>query len=892
MPAAPQKNTRWNFWPFFWAAFTAAIFISSFSSFAQAVPDDSDIYYRRTHDGRFPPPGVNSSDHSGETTNVIAAATNAVMLTVHPRIILDNGINPANLGKGDWIWQMPQTQARLGVSTVQAVIDYEKSMGFQWITVKCGNGGSIWTQFNTDLITRAHAAGLKIFGWAYAYGNNSGHYTNNSPANVTGEINVALNALALGADGFIIDAEIEYETNATRVADANLYAGTLKTNYPTRFLAHAPFPYINSHPTYPYIQFGILCDAVMPQDYWGAIGISAPTMVVNMNTKWITWQNGLTGANTNAIKPIIPIGQSYSPVTGAQITQFFTALQTNTPKASVTGYNGVSFWDSQERNADMDAALLAATIGTNSQPPTVLLSPALHRAVDAAGSVSFTATAAGTAPLNYQWQLNGTPVPGANTNTLNLANAQPANAGNYSLVVTNNFGSVTSSILSLLVYPVQATVFADAFDTNSAANWIVNQSSGDNAVVFNFDYSTLGIPSAPHSTGGTTLGVQMKANLSLGAVAALSLSPASQSFSGDYRLHFDAWINVNGPFPGGGAGSTEYLTAGLGTSGTRVEWTVNAAADGFYFSANGDGGSTDTATGTADYNAYAGATVQAAGTGVYWAGTDTTARGNGNAYYQAVFPTGYAAPALQQSTYPQQTGTLNTGTFGLAWHDVIVSKRGSTVDWVVDGIRFATISNATFTSSNVFVGFWDPFASLSLNNAINFGLVDNVRVESPAMLPAFITQPIAQTVKLGTNVLFTALASGLPAPNYQWRFSGTNIPGATNSSYFIASVAATNVGNYSITATNIAGSASSTNALLVLLPPTAAQFLSIAVQNDGAVNFSFTGDAVWTYTVEASTNLTDWNELTNLTSSDGLFIFTAGSVTNASQQFFRARVGP
>ena len=74
----------------------------------------------------------------------------------------------------------------------------------------------------------------------------------------------------------------------------------------------------------------------------------------------------------------------------------------------------------------------------------------------------------------------------------------------------------------------------------------------------------------------------MKANLAGNAVAALSLSPTNQIFSGDYRLHFDAWVNVNGPFPGGdGGGSTEFLTGGIGTSGARTEWNVSGStADG------------------------------------------------------------------------------------------------------------------------------------------------------------------------------------------------------------------------------------------------------------------------------------------------------------------------
>jgi hypothetical protein len=212
------------------------------------------------------------------------------------------------------------------------------------------------------------------------------------------------------------------------------------------------------------------------------------------------------------------------------------------------------------------------------------------------------------------------------------------------------------------------------------------------------------------------------------------------------------------------------------------------------------------------------------------------------------------------------------------------------VDWVIDGTKMATISNATFTASNVFVGFWDPFASLSSNNIINFGLVDNVRVELPAVAPSITTDPQSQTVKLGTNVTFIAAASGLPAPGFQWRFNGTNISGATNTSFSLANVATTNTGNYSVIATNIAGMATSTNAALALLPPAAARFQSINLQG-GAVQISFTGDTVWVYTVEVSTNLTSWAPLTNLASVDGIFNFTVNPSTNSPQQFYRARAG-
>jgi hypothetical protein len=888
MPVAPRKKFQRKIFLNFPLAAAALVFFASISIFAQAVPDDTDLYYRRTHQGQWPPPGVNPADHSGETTNVIAAATNAVATTLRPRVVLDNDVNPTNLGKGDWIWQMPQTETRLGVATVQAVIDYEKNLGMQWITVKCGNGGSIWTQFDADLIARAHAAGLKIFGWAYAYGNNSAHYGSTNSGNGTGEINVALNALALGADGFIIDGEIEYETNATRRADATLYASTIKSNYPTRFLAHAPFPYINSHAGFPYLEFGTNCDAVMPQDYWGAIGISPQTLVANMNSKWITWQNSLTGFNTNAIKPIIPLGQSYAPVTGAEITAFLAALQTNTPKACASGYNGVSFWDAQSRNADMDAALNAAGIGSFSNPPAISSAPS-SRWADQDGTIKMSIAASGSAPLAYRWRLNGTNVPGATTNIFTLANIQTDNAGNYTVVITNAFGSVTSSVAVLTVNPRFMAVFSDNFDINSSANWTLNQSSADTRLTFPFDYSVSGIPSAPNSTGGTTIGVKFEANLSLGVTAALNISPVGQSFAGNYRLHFDMWINANGPFPLGGTGSTEHFTAGLGTAGNRVQWN-SGSADGAWFATDGEGQATDTSATLPDWRAYLGTTLQTTNSGVYSGGTEANVRGNGHPYYANVFPGGQTAPATQQSGFAQQTGALDVGTVGFAWRDVVINKSGSTVEWFIDGLKIAAISNVTFTASNIFIGYWDSFAWVSDNTNLSFGLVDNVRVEVPAVAPVITANPLSQTVKLGTNALFTASATGLPAPNYQWRFNGTNIFSATNASYALAFVAATNTGNYSVVATNIAGSATSSNALLALLPPSAAQFQSVSVTG-GLLQISFTGDAHWIYTIETSTNLTSWSALTNLTSANGAFNFTCG-ITNAPQQFFRARVGP
>jgi hypothetical protein len=76
----------------------------------------------------------------------------------------------------------------------------------------------------------------------------------------------------------------------------------------------------------------------------------------------------------------------------------------------------------------------------------------------AGSSATFTVAAAGAAPLNYQWQFNGTNLSGATGTSLILAGVQPANAGSYRVVVTNATASLTSAvaILTVLLPPVIA----------------------------------------------------------------------------------------------------------------------------------------------------------------------------------------------------------------------------------------------------------------------------------------------------------------------------------------------------------------------------------------------------------------------------------------------------
>jgi hypothetical protein len=285
------------------------------------------------------------------------------------------------------------------------------------------------------------------------------------------------------------------------------------------------------------------------------------------------------------------------------------------------------------------------------------------------------------------------------------------------------------SLLSLALIPaaVQGALFSENFDADHTANWNVNSGPAANLATFFFDYSSVGIPSAPHSTGGTTLGLRLNANLTVSspaqALTGISVSPIGQSFTGDYELRYDAWLNFNGPAPAGGSGSTQISGAGIGTSGTVANYA--GVADGVWFSASGDGNS------SADYRAYtpSAPASQIDASGVYTAGS----RNQSAALYTTAFPS-QTAPAAQTTLYPQQTGSTLAGSLGFAWHDVQITKVGNIVTWNVDAVLLATLdlsTNGVLGGSNILLQQSDinSTASTDVNRTnLIFGLFDNVTV--------------------------------------------------------------------------------------------------------------------------------------------------------------------
>lgn len=90
--------------------------------------------------------------------------------------------------------------------------------------------------------------------------------------------------------------------------------------------------------------------------------------------------------------------------------------------------------------------------------PTISTQPA-NQTVLAGTTATFSVTAAGTAPLAYQWKKGGTAITGATSASYTTpATVTGDNGSTFSVTVTNSTGSITSSTATLTVTPLASTL--------------------------------------------------------------------------------------------------------------------------------------------------------------------------------------------------------------------------------------------------------------------------------------------------------------------------------------------------------------------------------------------------------------------------------------------------
>jgi hypothetical protein len=365
-------------------------------------------------------------------------------------------------------------------------------------------------------------------------------------------------------------------------------------------------------------------------------------------------------------------------------------------------------------------------------------------------------------------------------------------------------GIAVMTVLSFVHTARAQLIYSQDFDHDDSANWAVNQgsafgSSGESNIVnFNFNYSTVGIPSAPHSAGGTTIGLQLLADVNpatqLGSVtgAGLSVSPTNFSITANFDMHADMWINYNGSGPatlttgGGGSGSSIFYGCGYGTAGTAAQ--IAGTADSLYVGTCTDNGSSAQMRmyGPNDTGSYQNGAFQITGNPnsgfVYNNSTGTRTYAN-LAPFSTFFPA-TKPPQAQISRFPQQTNIqCFAGLIDFAWHDVEVQKIGPVIVYSIDNHIIAT---ANQTDAGTVSGGYLEFLAFDINgNAstdtnftnLNFVVFDNIRVSNYVnVVTVQVTQPNASEIG-PTPGTFTISRSSAGVPltvNYSLTGTATN----------------------------------------------------------------------------------------------------------------------
>lgn len=198
--------------------------------------------------------------------------------------------------------------------------------------------------------------------------------------------------------------------------------------------------------------------------------------------------------------------------------------------------------------------LVPVSIAT-SNPPSITTQP-LSQTNALGGTVTFNVGATGATPLAYQWRWFGTNLPGATLPAYSLTNIQTANAGDYLVVVTNTYGSVTSSVATL-------TITTSPVITNQPQSLSINV--GDNATF------SVGV------TGANPLRYQWRlaaTNLPGATNVSFTRTNAQPGDAGNYTV-----VITNSS--GGVTSSVAVLTVNQSTAGqlvTLAGWNVSGLA--------------------------------------------------------------------------------------------------------------------------------------------------------------------------------------------------------------------------------------------------------------------------------------------------------------------------
>gem|GEM_PF-2030835 len=262
---------------------------------------------------------------------------------------------------------------------------------------------------------------------------------------------------------------------------------------------------------------------------------------LNILTYSYTNTLGMDGIGTYQYTNYSPSG-SLLQLTEANQTNFYILTYTNTASTNTAGFDSGNFY---VETYGADGSFQGTNSGSFSiEAPAAIVSQPSSQTVTNGGTANFQVTATGSQPLIYQWQFNGIDLTDGNfggstisnsyTPQLTIKNVNTNNIGQYSVIVANSFGSVTSSIAPLnmtLAPAVTSQPLSVALNTNQNSASFSVTANGYQPLYYQWYSGTNQLENDSYFTNGSDYAqsVITLANLQIQQIS-------STNFSGNFQV--------------------------------------------------------------------------------------------------------------------------------------------------------------------------------------------------------------------------------------------------------------------------------------------------------------------------------------------------------------------
>ncbi|MCX6924879.1 MAG: hypothetical protein NT154_16955, partial [Verrucomicrobia bacterium] len=476
---------------------------------------------------------------------------------------------------------------------------------------------------------------------------------------------------------------------------------------------------------------------------------------------------------------------------------FYNPVTAGAPGGEWTSLNEVMFYGSTATNV----------------PPVIVQNPTPTNLVLQAGqSATFQALASGTAPLSYLWRKGTTPITGATGASYTIPTALTSDTGSYAVVVTNNFGSVTSAVANLTV------ILGQPFITNQPVGFTLEQgysrvlsgvaAAGAQPISYQWTRDGTPINGATNSTYAvlhalSTANYRVILTNSVGsatsAVATVTVIPTNTITGISYT--YSSGTLAGYPFE---TTNHSILSDGYAT----IQADVDAAAGhppGYYV--NGTAPFPQWGFLTGPGSAPVGTIPQP---GIRFDLGVAQELTQVKVFYVDKYTDGVSAPSSVVISIDAGNPFTNTGFDTSQSVDPYGDARALTIDLTGHTGRYVQMDFYNPENNGYPGGQWT-----ALSETMFYGNVATNWNVSPVIVQD--TTPTSLEIYASQSATFRAVVSGTEPLHYQWWKNGvTPVPGATAASYTIMNAQVGDSGSYALVVTNTFGSVTSAVATLTV----------------------------------------------------------------------------